>query len=152
MSFLLISIHLSYPKIEEGFNQIYLKNRRKNQFHKKKKICVIIFNPKIEKQYLITLAYSFCSFCFVVRESVLTSFSLKSRPFRYWDSIRVSNKRSDLLLMKLAPESIMPEDEFVASGAMMKVMFCRFPIECLLVFQGGVIFMMTSYLHGITGG
>ncbi|CAM9471831.1 unnamed protein product, partial [Ascophyllum nodosum] len=41
-------------------------------------------------------------------------------PMMYWDSVRVVNKRSDLFLVKLGAEGIVPEDEFAASHATAK--------------------------------
>lgn len=61
----------------------------------------------------------------------------------------MSNKRSDLLLVKLAPEGIMPEDEFVASGAATKVgdvvvVLCRYLIE---VFTDVRIFVLFAFVR-----
>lgn len=40
---------------------------------------------------------------------------------RYWDSVRVKNNRSDLFLVKLGTEDIMPEAEFASSNATKRV-------------------------------
>lgn len=40
---------------------------------------------------------------------------------RYWDSLRVKNKRSDLVLVKLGTEGIMPEGEFASSNGTKRV-------------------------------
>ena len=40
---------------------------------------------------------------------------------RYWDSVRVKNNRSDLVLVKLGTEGIMPEAEFASSNGTKRV-------------------------------
>ena len=42
---------------------------------------------------------------------------------RYWDSVRVKNNRSDLFLVKLGTEGIVPEAEFASSNGTKRVSF-----------------------------